>query len=254
MQLDFSLMRIILMIRKYFYENIKREIMCWCIITILFILLDHRVFVLFVLFTSGLINLAHLHNEFYQKSTKTGFLMMPASQSEKIFSLFLLNTLYHFIMILIAYSVANLLVTFVYHSFLKLQVTVNWDLFNLNNTIYLNGYIQKVKQNVFFNIFGLFALSQSIVSLGFLYFKNNQLFKTVISILVIILSIAALQVGLFKTLWEVKYISNTLYAIIVMISDSTVPAIIDNAMLVGSYLAFPTLWVISYFTLTEKQV
>lgn len=254
MAFDFSITRIILLIRKYIYENLYREIMFWCIVSISFMALDHRIFVLFVLFLSGLINGVHIYNYFLKKSNKMRFLMIPASQSEKILTIFALNTIYHFSMILIAYSVANLLVTFVYHYILKLQIPVNWDLFSVNNTIYINGYTQKIKQNVFFNIFGIFALCQSIFTFGFFYFNTNRFSKTVLSVITIGLGIMALQFGLFKYLWDVKHISNAVYPVIVMLTDSTVPAIVDNAFLIAYYIFFPILWIISYFKFSEKQI
>lgn len=254
MDKTFSFRRIILLIQQYLFENINREIMFWSIITFIFTILDHRSFVIIVLFISGLIYSLRLHKELMKGPNGMHYLMIPATQTEKIISNFLLNTVYHFIMTLVAYSIGNLLVTLTYQLILKIDIPVNWDLFQVSNTVYVDGFIQVIEQNVFFQILGLFAFSQALFTLGSLYFENNAVFKTVFSILFIGLTLFLLQIFLFKSIWDIKYLSNAIFPMFVMITDSTIPAIVDKAITIGSYLILPFLWIVSYFRLTEKQV
>jgi hypothetical protein len=246
--------RILLLIQRYLLENISRELMFWSIIALIFTVLDHRVFVLFVLFSSGLIYSVRLQKDLLRGPNGMHYLMIPATQTEKIISNIFLNTFYHFSMTLLAYSIGNLLVTLTYHIILKLKIPVSWDLFQVSNTVYADGFMQVTHQNVFWQIFGIFAFSQAIFTLGTLYFKNNAVIKTVFSIVIIGMILFFIQIILFKTIWDIKHLSNAIFPMFVMISDSTIPAIADKAITVGSYLLLPLLWIVSYFRLTEKQV
>lgn len=254
MKFTFSFRRVILLIQRYLFENISRELLFWCIITLIFTILDHRSFVIIVLFISGLIYSLRLNKELLRGANGMHFLMIPATQTEKIVSNIFLNTIYHFSMTLLAYTIGNLLVTLIYHVILKIEVPVSWDLFQTSNTVYVNGFMQVIEQNVFWQIFGLFAFSQALFTLGSLYFANNAVFKTVFSILGIGFVLFQFQIFLFKTIWDIKYLSNAIFPMFVMITDSTIPAIVDNAITIGSYLLLPFLWIVGYYRLTEKQV
>jgi len=254
MKFTFSFRRVILLIQRYLFENISRELLFWGIITLIFTILDHRSFVIIVLFISGLIYSLRLNKELLRGTNGMHFLMIPATQTEKIVSNIFLNTIYHFSMTLLAYSIGNLLVTLIYHVILKIDIPVSWDLFQTSNTVFVNGFMQVIEQNVFWQIFGLFAFSQALFTLGSLYFINNAVFKTVFSLLGIGLVLFLFQIFLFKTIWDIKYLSNAIFPMFVMITDSTIPAIVDNAITIGSYLLLPFLWIVGYYRLTEKQV
>lgn len=253
MKFTFSFRRLILLIQRYLFENISRELLFWGIITLIFIVLDHRSFVIIILFISGLIYSLRLNKELMRGTNGMHFLMIPATQTEKIVSNMFLNTIYHFSMTLLAYSIGNLLVTLIYHVILKFDIPVSWDLFQTSNTVYVNGIMQVIEKNVFWQIFGLFAFSQALFTLGSLYFINNAVLKTVFSIIGFGLILWLFQIFLFKTIWDIKYISNAIFPMFVMISDSTIPAIVDKAITIGSYLLLPFLWIVGYYRLTEKQ-
>lgn len=254
MNITFSFRRVILLIQRYLFENISRELMFWSIITLIFTVLDHRVFVIIVLFISGLIYSLRLHKELMRGPNGMHYLMIPATQTEKIVSNIILNTVYHFGMTLLAYSIGNLLVTFIYHVVLKIDIPVSWDLFQVSKAVYVDGFIETTQRNVFLQLFGIFAFFQAIFTLGSLYFKNNAVYKTVFSIIVVGFILFLFQVFLFKTIWDIKYLINAIFPMFVMISDSTIPAIIDNAITIGSYFLLPFLWIVSYYRLTEKQI
>jgi len=251
---EFSFRRVALLLKRYFFENMNREIMFWCIITLLFTILDHRNFVIMVLFASGIISSVRLNKELLTVPGGMHYLLIPATHLEKMVTNILLNTVYHFIMILISYTIGNLLIALIYHFILKMQIPVNWDLFQNTTTINNNGMLESTVLNVFWSIAGLFAFTQALFMLGSLYFRHNAVPKTIFSIAGIIIVLFIVQIILFKTLWDVKYIINAILPSFVMFSDSTLPPLIDKAILIGSYLMLPFLWTVSYFRLAEKQL
>ncbi|MDP4239855.1 MAG: hypothetical protein Q8904_10355 [Bacteroidota bacterium] len=254
MNKKFSFKRVALLLQRYFFENMNREIMFWCIITLLFTMLDHRNFVILVLFVSGIISAVRLNKELFKGPNGIHYLLIPAKHVEKLTANIFLTTVYHFVMIIISYCIGNLLVQLIYHFILKLEVPVNWDLFQVTNSLNINGVIQATNQNVFWSVLGLFAFSQALFLLGSLYFQRNAILKTILSIVVIGIVLFNIQVFLFKTMWDVKYISNAILPALVMLNDSDLPPLVDKVFLLGSYLMLPFLWTVSYFRLSEKQL
>lgn len=254
MKNNFSIKRIGLLLQRYFLENFYQEIMFWSIITFLFIVIDHRNFVITVLFISGLISSIRLQHELLRGSNGMHYLLIPATHSEKIATTIFLNTLYHFGMILLSYTIGNLLIMFVYHTVLKIQIPVNWDIFELNSTTNVNGIIVATMQNVFWSILGYFALFQAVFMLGTLYFKKNALPQTILVIIGIFLFLFLIQLTLFKALWDVKYLSNAISPAVLMIKDGTLPEFIKIGLHYGSYILLPFIWIVSYFKLTEKEI
>ncbi len=250
----FSFYRLGLLLKRYFLENLHREIMFWCIIIFTFTVLDNRVFVLIVLFVSGLIYSIRLQKDLLKGSNSLHFLLIPATHTEKLVSSIFLNTFYHLGMTVLSYSIGNLLVSLTYHFILRIDVPVNWDLFIDTSIINVNGILHPVVNNVFWSVFGLFAFSQALFMVGSLYFKNNVITKTFLSIFGFGFAMFLLQLILFKTYWDVKYISNALIPMFVVINDFTIPTVFKSAFVYGSSILIPFLWIVSYFRLTEREV
>ena len=227
--------------------------MFWCMITFIFTILDNRVFVLIVLFISGLIYSIRLHKDLLRGKNSLHFLMIPATHTEKISAAIILNTFYHFGMTLLAYTIGNLLVTMIYHFILKMAVPVNWDLFQEPSIINVNGIPQLYVKNVFWSVLGLFAFSQALFTVGSLYFRNNVVFKTLFSIIGFAIVLLLLQLLIFKTFWNVKHLTNAFYPMLVVITDFNIPTVFKNAFVYGSYVLTPFLWLVSYFRLTERE-
>ena len=118
----------------------------------------------------------------------------------------------------------------------------------------VNGTYQPVVNNVFWSVFGLFAFSQSLFMVGSLYFKNIVVTKTIFSILGFGLILFLLQLLIFKTYWNVKYLSNAILPMFVVVSDYTIPNVFKTSFVIGSYLLIPFMWVVSYYRLTEREV
>jgi hypothetical protein len=254
MNKKFKISRVGWLMHRYFIENISREIMFWAIISLLFTILDQRDFVLLVIFITGIYNSVFLNKDFSVQTSGMHYLLIPATHAEKLTTKIILGIFYHFAMSLIAYVIGNLLIILIYHTILRFQIPVNWDIFISSQTIEVNGILQIVNQNELWKIIGLFALTQSIFLLGSLSFKRHAILKTLFCVLCLIFIVIGLQLFLFKTMWDVKHLQNALLPVLVMISDSTIPDIIEKAIIFGSFLILPFLWTVSYFKLKEKQI
>ena len=196
----------------------------------------------------------YLQRQLFRGKNGMHFLMVPATHTEKLTATIVINTVYHFIMILAAYAIGNILVTLLYHLIIKIQVPVNWDLFQDTSSKIVNGVKQISVVNTFWKLFGHFALFQSFIMLGTLYFQRNAFFKTILSLLAVIAFLGIIQLILFKSIWDVKYLSNAVFPAIMMISNNTIPEFGKVILNFGSYMLLPFVWLVSYFKLKEKHV
>lgn len=254
MNKKFSIKRVLYLLHRFFLENLSRELFYWCILTLVFIVLDQRDFVRWVLYIGGFLFSIRLFRELYRTPTGMNFLIIPATHTEKLTANIFLSTIYYFGMTLLTYALGNLIVTLVYHQILNVNIPVNWDLFQVTTTFFDRGFVEVIERNVFFEIFGTFALIQALGMLGSLYFKNNPAAKTIFSVMSFGFMLLLIQFILFKTLWDVKQLGNAMLSATIMISDSTIPPIFELVLTIGIYLLTPFLWVVSYFRLTEKQI
>jgi hypothetical protein len=254
MEDKYSLSRVTLLLRRYFLENKVQEMMFWFIIIFIFTVLDQRFFVIAILFISGLIYSIRLHKKLLGGPNGIHFLLIPATHSEKLTAAIFLNTFYHFGMTLLSYAIGNLLITLVYQVLLKIEVPINWDLFISTKTILIDGTPQLTTRNEFWVILGYFSLSQSIFLLGMLCFKKNALLKTLLSMAGTGIFLICIQLILFKSLWDVRYLSNAILPAIILFREFRLP---DFVMIFINYICYaflPIMWVVSYFKLTEKQI
>ncbi|MEI6555603.1 MAG: hypothetical protein WCL70_08455 [Paludibacter sp.] len=254
MNKTFSIKRISLLLRRYFLENLYREIKFWSFITFIFTMLDHRIFVLMVLFFSGLIYSIRIHKDLTRGSNRIHYLLIPASHAEKVTTTIFLSTFYHFIMVYLSYCLGNLLVILTYHYILKMPVPVNWDLFWESTIVISNGVMIPQSKFVFFSILGLFTFSQSLFMVGSLYFRKNSVVKTITSILGFGFGIFLLQFIFLKTLWGVKHLVNAMLAVVVSLFDFSIPDIYQTLFVIAASLLAPYFWYISYLLLSEKEV
>lgn len=247
-----SIQRILQIVRLYLGENMNTEFVFWAIVTFLFTVLDHRNFVIFVLYLSAVVRTLQFRKRVLYGVGAVRFQMLPAAIHEKLAALVVINSLYHFAMTCIAYCLGNLLIYLIYHLILKIQIPINWDLFSYTNTILIDGVIHASIKNVFFSLFGHFALAQGILLTGMLYFRRFSLLKTLLAVLGTITGIAALQVFLFKALWDVEHLSNAILPSIIMLQNNTLPNAVNTIVLYGAYVLLPFVWLSAYFRMKEN--
>ena len=254
MNKTFSINRIGLLLRRYFLENLYREIKFWSFVTFVFTMLDHRIFVLIVLFLTGLLYSIRIHNDLTKDSNRLHYLLIPASHAEKVTTTIFLTTFYHFLMVYLSYCLGNLLVILTYHFVLKMPVPVNWDLFEESSIVISNGVMIPRVKFVLFSVLGLFAFSQSLFMVGSLYFRRNAVIKTIVSILGFGFGLFLLQFIFLKTLWGVKHLINAILAMVVSLFDFSIPDIYQTIFVIAASVLAPYLWYVSYLLLSEKEV
>lgn len=249
----FSLNRIRLLLERYFVENVYREILFWSIIALIFTVFDQRTFVITVLFISGLFFSANLFKQLWQGNNSTFYMLLPATHTEKLIATIFLSSIYHFGMTVFAYTIGNMLVTLIYHTMLRIDIPVSWDLFYSTSNYIENGFMQTAVKNEFWEIWGKFAVMQAIVMVGALYFKRYATLKTIASIGFLVIILIAIQLLFFKTVWDVKHLHNAFFNVIVMYNDGTLPPVLGQLLSISIFVLIPYFWMISYFKLKERQ-
>lgn len=254
MKTNFSIKNISLLLKRYFVENAYREILFWSIIVLIFTVFDHRDFVQLIIIASGLIFSTNLYKELWNAPSEVHFFMIPATQVEKIMVAVFLNTVYFLAMSLLAYIFGHVLIIFVYHLILKIEIPISWDLFQATKTIFANGRTYVSVENEFWKILGNFAFIQALSMLGSLYFKINSTVKTIISLIGITIFIGIIQMILMRLFLGDLGVGDSLVYLNIALKNPNTPTFIDFSMRILGYLLIPYLWVICYFKLTEKEI
>ena len=254
MNTNFRIKNTSLLLKRYFVENAYREILFWSIISLIFTVLDQRDFVQLVIIVSGLIFSNNLYKELWNAPSSIHFFMIPATQAEKITVAIFLNTVYFFAMSLLAYTLGHLLVIFVYHLILKIEIPISWDLFKVTKTIFVNGQTYVSTETVFWKTLGNFAFIQALSMVGSLYFKINSTTKTIISLIGIAVLIGILQIIMMRLFLGKVGMTDIIVYLNIASESINNSKFIDYSIRIFSYLLIPYLWIISYFKLTEKQV
>ncbi|MFZ4724723.1 MAG: hypothetical protein ACOYMD_04690 [Paludibacter sp.] len=255
MKLNISLNKILYLLKQYFTENLNGQIIYWSIMTLLFAAFDQRGFVLMVLYISGFVFTIQLNSKLNKQTVGMQYFLLPASQTDKIVVSIILNTIYYFVMTILAYVVGNLLILLIYHGILKIDVPINWDLFQFSIPSLNDGIMQLTERNEFWSILGTFATIQSISLLGSLYFKRNPMGKTILSVITIGLMFLIIQFLLMDIfIGNIEFFEKIKWLTIIYneINVSTSTGILIMKMCVS--LIIPFLWLVSYFKLTEKQI
>lgn len=255
MKLNISFNKIFLLLKQYFTENLNGQIIYWSIMALLFTAFDQRGFVLIVLYLSGFIFTIQLNSKLNKQITGMQYFLLPASQADKMVVSFILNTIYYFVMTILAYVIGNMLIIIIYHSILKIDVPINWDLFQFSIPTLNNGIMQLTVRNEFWNILGTFASIQSISMLGSLYFKRNALGKTILSIFTIGLLFLILQFLLMDIfIGEIEFFEKIKWLTIIYSEINNSSSVGILIIKLFAFLIIPYLWLVSYFKLTEKQI
>lgn len=180
--------------------------------------------------------------------------MIPATQAEKISTAIFLNTIYFFGMTLLSYLFGHMLIIFVYHQLLNIDVPISRDLFEASKTIFVNGKTYISIENEFWKIWGMFAFIQALTMVGSLYFKTNATIKTIVSLIITGIILALTQLFLMKLFLGNISFGDSLIYLNITFNNPEIPTSILVILNILSYLLIPFLWVVSYFRLTEKQV
>lgn len=255
MNQKFSLKRIGLLLRRYFIENQNYEIYLWSILTIVFMIFRNGNSAGAILIGVGAVYAVRFFKVFNYTPNGIQYLMVPATQVEKIISVLLLNTLYFVLMFSIVFSVGNLIGNFLEKIIYGLSDPVASQFFHSSSGFEFN--FQGLK-NIWVS-FGVFATIQAIFTLGSLYFKRNAILKTLLGLFVVGVALGILEYFIFKiTIGSVTETLNALNAVDFVWDETMLPETLTETWKVywkiSGYLFIPFCWLVSYFRLTEKEI
>ncbi|MDR3217981.1 MAG: hypothetical protein LBU22_03230 [Dysgonamonadaceae bacterium] len=251
-----------LLIQRYFLERFRSELIYWSIMAIVFMFIRNNIAVIGgLIFIAGIFYAARFFREIHSRTNGINYFMIPATQVEKLTVSLLFTIVYFYGMMILAYIVGNLLGTLFtnllanisFFSFdLRLfhSVDLKWTLFESKQ--YSNIFTGDLKyQAPYIALFMKYLLlTQSIFTLGGIYFKNNQAFKTILSVIVLLFAFSIISVVELKIFAGTTSVNaNSAESVITMhgVFHTIMSAIF-------AYLVPVYLWIISYFRLTEKEV
>lgn len=256
MNTTFSFHRLALLLKRYFRENLQREITYWAIVTIVFIFIHNAGSVRTFLYISGIIYAARQFKVFSYTPSGMHYLLIPATHTEKLTSAILLSTFYYFAMVVVAYIIGNFTGTFLVNAIFDQGLAYEFDFIQNRSAIqpFLMG-LNVVDSDNIWRTLGVFGYTQSLFILGSLFFKQNPTIKTMLSIFVFSLSLFVLQMTLLYNLYGTLSFNNaTFFNIDFQPENSLTTSTLLILNRYGGYVAMLFFWTVSYFRLTEKQV
>jgi len=251
----FNFNRIGLLLQRYFTERFRTELIYWSIMIIAFMFIRNIIpAAMGLIFVAGAFYASRFFREIHSPGNGIAYFMIPATQLEKMTVSIIMTSFYYFVMMMIVYSIGNLLGTFLNNLFVSIDFLrgflnifgynpsyspLKWILFEFYGGSFALDMLQSL-----FMIFTYFLFYQSIFLFGSIYFKNNQAFKTLLVMIIIVIFVSILFLLILKLITGNTFIGSEN-------TNTTIYKIYEKIFL---YLLPPFFWVVSYFRLTEKQV
>ncbi len=245
MKETFQINRIYLLIKRFFVENFKSELIYWGIMILAFMIMYkiEQHFFEYIIFASLFAD--RVNKDFSKKTNSIHYLMLPASRIEKLSSMILLIVPLFFVLFISAHFVASQLLNIIYH------VTTG--------KVYYNSIFEG--SAILFSFIGTrevlgMLLVSAIALVGSLHFRKNQALRTWLSIWAIFIMLVLLFVVVGFVFFKNKVgfslneeFSDTLYSLEDLLTSS-VSIFIYKTL---AWLSIPYLWLVSYFKLSEKE-
>ncbi len=250
MNTTFSFYRLGLLLKRFFVENKQKELTFWAISFVVFMIIHNAASVGMFIVISGFIFASRLYKSFGYTPGGMHYLLIPATHLEKLVSGIILSTIYFLISVLICYVLGNTLGTHLGNLIFRTNSEVTLQLFDFSNEM------QYMDSGIFFpyiDMFIGFAIVQSIFLLGSIYFKRNPVGKTFLAIIVFSIVIGLFEILLLKLNFDMTSLQNENINIRLLDIKSMFPGAETFGQII-KYSIAPFFWVVSYFSLTEKEV
>jgi hypothetical protein len=253
------------LIQRYFYEKFRLELIYWSLMAVVCMFLRNQLGGFSgLLIVAGALFAARFSREIHKPNSGIHYFMLPATQVEKIIVTFLLTTVYYFGMMVVAYIVGNLVGTWLWNLigglFLQIfhsdaqpfrEFSLQWLLFKPIEGLDQMGGFTKTYLPLW-SLFKAFLPMQALFTLGGIYFKRNQAFKTwLVFIASCFLLLLLVGVEFRLLVWD-EIAFNRFSGQMEDAHGFFTPFI--HTVRVFFYLLIPYLWTVSYFRLTEKEV
>ncbi len=277
MNQTFSFQRFSLLVAKHWAENRKRYLLSilafisLIFVWFLFIMLTdsshplasglQEVTFVFTLFLIGPFYASQYFNELSSKTKGTNYLMVPASVLEKL----LCSVLYSIVLFFIVFTIAFYFVDFLailtaniaHPSYNATQLPDGRNLKAVATNVFNMRAGGADQQNMSYYFISIFLAVQSAALLGSIYFNKYSYIKTAISLALIFLMVAFLEVKVLMSFMPKGHYWGTGFEIY---EDGTkkivlLPGWTKTVLGLLLFNAFPIIfWVTTYFRLKEKEV
>lgn len=254
-----NLSRLTLLLKRFFIENRQRELTFWGIAIFVFTLFNlmgsssKMSSVEIFMFISGLIFAAKTFKAFDNSASGMHYLLIPATQLEKLTVAILLSTIYFFVMTMITYIVGTVFGVTIGNLLFDSHNPIQFELFSTAPEIVIGGQAIQDSSFSLWETFVSFAIVQSIFMLGSIYFKGNAVGKTMLSLFTISLVLLIIEIFLLKMTFGSYHIDGQNITLSLAGNVS-----LFDGMLVGGkivkLLLIPFFWTVAYYRLTEKEV
>ncbi len=257
MNTKFNFKRLGLLLKRFFIENKKSELMYWGILTVVMFLIQDQVSFYLLLYIGGVFFAAKQFKAFENTPSGMQYLLTPATHIEKIVSAVLLHSVYYFLMMLLSYSLANALGYLIHVSnFLPEYIGIFSKSFDLFHQDFDNGsgiaYNMLTTSHLLKN-YAVFLIGQSIFMFGALYFNKHAVLKTIVAQFVIYFVFVIIFGIVFKTFFGQFSIGPEMF-IALDLENTTLVKVMEITLKVFLVATAPFFWLVSYFRLTEKEV
>jgi hypothetical protein len=244
--------RIGLLLKGYFQENLNYEVMLWGILTMIFTFVHQPDFFSTVLNMSGILYAVRQYKSLSHAANGIHFFMIPAKQTEKLFSSIFLTTVYCFVMTILTFLLGSLLGGLISRFYLGTDLELNWDLFTSVSHPSENGILLTTEINTFWSTFSKFATIQAIFLLGSLYFRKNATLKTILSLIAIGMAFTFIELFVIQQTFGEQ--SAGIQSFSLSISSNNMGSTIGWVAQLGGLVITPYLWLIAYYRLKEREV
>jgi hypothetical protein len=264
----FNFNRAGLLVQRYFTGKIQNELIFFGIMFVLFMFVRNAPIVVGItILLAGVFYAVKGLKEIHAPANGINYFMIPATQLEKITVSISLFVIYYFAMMLLAYVLGNLTGTalnnlLANNNFLSVDLnlfhpsSLKWSFFENTSPLVQEMYTidertitEESGISYIFLFIKLFLAIQSLFILGGIYFKHNQIFKTLLALIVIAFAfgiIFLVELDLIIVKNEVNHAD--------LENMNAWGNMIKNTANVFYWLLIPYLWVTAYFRLTEKEI
>jgi len=269
MNQTFSFQRFSLLVAKHWAENRKRYLLSiLAFISLLFVwflfvmLTDsshplasglQEITFVFTLFLVGPFYASQYFNELSSKTKGTNYLMVPASALEKL----LCSVLYSIVLFFIVDFLVILTANIAHPSYNNTQLPDGRNLKAVATNMFTIKAGGAGEQSISYYFLSIFLAVQSAALLGSIYFNKYSYIKTAISLALIFLIVALLEIKILMSFMPKGHYWGTGFEIY---ADGTkkvvlLPAWTKTVLELLLFNAFPIIfWITTYFRLKEKEV
>jgi len=251
MNSSFSLQRVSLLIKRYFKENLKVQIIIWIVLIIAFMgSVPFNIDFTFVIYLFGFMLATSQFSIFVISSNCINYLMIPASMIEKVVSSIFICFVYYFFALASSYIIGNLISNVISSLYTHTPFSVSFDFLTLKGMKILIHKGEYYNLSIW-NLMGVVSIIQACGILVQLATKPKTVLSIFAGILVILPVIFFGQHQVWKTLIWGENASVDWYDRIyssVQTTDSTL------TLLIAISLISAMLWRINYSLLSNKQL